>query len=212
MIVSTWPRAAVQPSRSRTPQDKTPWCCSSSAVLTFSPVFSSSLPLLVEDGVSSPSRDTRTKSSLLRVDTESEDTLIFPTEPLSSMAAAVKLSHAAHEWKTGGGGGARGGGSGGRWWAKSPGKGKRNKERKEAKTVMTCDDDSWNKETKHILRASLTLQGLMLLILLHSLALPYIMSFYETYCLHYCQDPPTIIYILKKLQFTKFRQIQSVYF
>ncbi|KAA8584221.1 hypothetical protein FQN60_008006 [Etheostoma spectabile] len=54
----------------------------------------------MEEGVSSPSRDTRTKSSLLRVDTESEDTLIFPTEPLSSMAAAVKLSHAAHEWKT----------------------------------------------------------------------------------------------------------------
>lgn len=74
-------------------------------ILTFSPVFSSSLPLLVEEGVSSPSRDTRTKSSLLRVDTESEDTLIFPTEPLSSMAAAVKLSHTAHEWKTGGGGG-----------------------------------------------------------------------------------------------------------
>lgn len=78
-----------------------------SSILTFSPVFSSSLPLLVDEGVSSPSRDTRTKSSLLRVDTESDDTLIFPTEPLSSMAAAVQLSRAAHEWETGGGGGGR---------------------------------------------------------------------------------------------------------
>lgn len=99
-------------------------------ILTFSPVFSSSLPLLMEDGVSSPSRDTRTKSSLLRVDTESEDALIFPTEPLSSMAAAVKLSHAAHEWKTGGGGG-------GRWWAKSPRKRKKNnKEGENSHDVM----------------------------------------------------------------------------
>lgn len=138
----TWPGVADQPRRLRTLA--TPWWSSSPAVLTLSPVFSSSLPLLVEDGVSSPSRDTRTKSSLLRVDTESEDTLIFPTEPLSSMAAAVKLSHAAHEWETGGGGG----GSGGRWWAKPPGKGKRNKERKEAKRVMTNDEDPWNREIK----------------------------------------------------------------
>ncbi len=56
------------------------------SILTFSPGFSSSLPLLVE-GVSSPRPHTRTKSSLLRVDTESEDTLIFPTEALSSMTA-----------------------------------------------------------------------------------------------------------------------------
>ena len=71
------------------------------ATLTFSPGFSSSLPLLVDDeGVwSSPSRDTRTKSSLLSVDTESEERLIFPTDPLSSMPAA-EASHrtAAHEW------------------------------------------------------------------------------------------------------------------
>lgn len=51
---------------------------------TLSPVFSSSLPLFV-DGVSSPCLETKTKSSLLRVDTESEETLIFPTEALSSM-------------------------------------------------------------------------------------------------------------------------------
>lgn len=112
-------------------------------ILTFNPVFSSSLPLLVEEGVSSPTRDTRTKSSLLRVDTESEDTLIFPTEPLSSMDAAVKLSHAAHEWKTGGG-------SGGRWWAKSPRKRKINKKGKSRKQSW-CDETS----EKHLLIGNL---------------------------------------------------------
>lgn len=86
----------------------------------------------MDEGVSSPSRDTRTKSSLLRVDTESDETLIFPTEPLSSMAATVKLSHAAHEWEAGGGGG-------GRWRAESPGKkteSKYNKEKQEEIDIL----------------------------------------------------------------------------
>lgn len=55
-----------------------------SATLTRSPGLSSSLPLAVE-GVSSPCLEIKTKSSLLRVETESEETLIFPTEALSSM-------------------------------------------------------------------------------------------------------------------------------
>lgn len=63
-------------------------------VFTLSPVFSSSLPLFV-DGVSSPCLETKTKSSLLRVDTESEETLIFPTEALSSM---TQEWGSTHEW------------------------------------------------------------------------------------------------------------------
>ncbi|TNN65077.1 hypothetical protein EYF80_024686 [Liparis tanakae] len=93
-VVASGPRSAPQ-------EPSIPFSDLSPMSATDGPVFSSSLPLLVEEGVSSPSRDTRTKSSLLRVDTESEDTLIFPTEPLSSMASAVKPGHAAHEWKTG---------------------------------------------------------------------------------------------------------------